>query len=278
MPQVTTEGLQEFLAEAALLDAQWAVAAGSADAIQATYPETVEELTDGLLLAVRAGAANATTTPTFSPDGQTPRTITKLGGVALALQDIYGAGHELLLRYRASATRWELLNPASGTPAAYFFKAHALDAAGGNVNVAQPWFPIQGGVTLAPGTYQFRGRLYLSRAAGGTSHTTAILFGGSAVLASNDFVAGAKEGETSALADLSVIPATGATVSVVAKATSSTTTEQAFLEVEGIVVVATAGTFIPQFQYSAAPGGAPTILRGTFFEITARLNPAGTWS
>ncbi|CAN7418751.1 hypothetical protein [Mesorhizobium sp. LjNodule214] len=28
-----------------------------------------------------------------------------------------------------------------------------------------------------------------------------------------------------------------------------------------------AGTVIPQFQYSAAPGGAPTIKRNSFFRI-----------
>jgi len=279
MPTVTTEGLQDTAAvEAATFDAQWAVAAGSADALQATFPTTVEELTDGLILAVRAGAANATATPTFAPDDLTPHTITKLGGVALVAGDIYGAGHELLLRYRASATRWELLNPATQAVPAYYFKALALDAIGSNVNTAQPWFPSQGAVTLPVGTYRFRGRLYLSRSAGSTSHTTAILFGGTATLASNDFVAGAKEGDTSALADLSVIPATGVTTSVVAKAASTSTTEQAFFDVEGIFIVTVAGTVIPQFQYSAAPGGAPTVLRGTFCEIMARTNPSGTWS
>jgi hypothetical protein len=73
-----------------------------------------------------------------------------------------------------------------------------------------------------------------------------------------------------------VIPAANA--SVAAKATSSSTTEQAFIQVEGVMTVTVAGTVIPQFQYSAAPGGAPTILRGTFFTATLIPNPSGSWS
>lgn len=90
----------------------WVAAGGTADAITASYTIPITTLIDGQLCFVRAGAANATTTPTFSPSALTARTITKYGGQALAAGDIYGAGHELVLRYRLSATRWELLNPA----------------------------------------------------------------------------------------------------------------------------------------------------------------------
>jgi len=91
----------------------WAAAGGTADAITATYSPVNTSLTDGLLLFVRAGAANATTTPTFSPDGLTAHTITKNGGVALAAGDIHGAGHELALRYKLASTIWELLDPTA---------------------------------------------------------------------------------------------------------------------------------------------------------------------
>lgn len=90
----------------------WAVAGGTADAITASYTIPLSTLIDGQLCYVRAGAANATTTPTFSPDGITARTITQLGGNALAAGSIAGAGHELELRYKLASTRWELLNPA----------------------------------------------------------------------------------------------------------------------------------------------------------------------
>lgn len=90
----------------------WADAGGTADAITATYSIPITALVDGQMCFVRASAANATTTPTFSPNGLTARTIVKQGGVALAASDIRGDGHELILRYDLANTRWELLNPA----------------------------------------------------------------------------------------------------------------------------------------------------------------------
>lgn len=90
----------------------WADGGGTADAITATYSPVITTLVDGQECYVRATAANATTTPTFSPNALTARTIVKNGNVALAAGDIAGDGHELHLRYRLSDTKWELLNPA----------------------------------------------------------------------------------------------------------------------------------------------------------------------
>lgn len=90
----------------------WADAGGTADAITATYTPAVATLVDGMRLRVRAASANATTTPTFSPNGLTARTIVKLNGAALAAGDIAGDGHELFLVYDSGNTRWNLLNPA----------------------------------------------------------------------------------------------------------------------------------------------------------------------
>lgn len=91
----------------------WADAGGTADAITASYTPAVTSVSDGQLFYVRAAAANATTTPTFTPNSGTvtARTIVKHGNVALAAGDINGDGHELELRYRASDTKYELLNP-----------------------------------------------------------------------------------------------------------------------------------------------------------------------
>lgn len=88
----------------------WAVAAGTVDAITAAYVPVNASLTDGLLLGFRASGANATTAPTFAPDGLTARTITKSGGVALVAGDIPGNLAECLVRYNLANTRWELLN------------------------------------------------------------------------------------------------------------------------------------------------------------------------
>lgn len=89
----------------------WVDGGGTADAITATYSPAVTAVVDGMELKVRATAANATTTPTFAPNGLTARTITKVGGTALVAGDIVGDNHELTLRYYAASTRWELLNP-----------------------------------------------------------------------------------------------------------------------------------------------------------------------
>jgi hypothetical protein len=91
--------------------AAWVDGGGTADAITAAYSIPITALVDGQLCYVRATAANATTTPTFSPNGLTARTIVKNGGQALVAGDISGDGHELELRYDLANTRWELLNP-----------------------------------------------------------------------------------------------------------------------------------------------------------------------
>ena len=93
---------------------QWTIAAGTSDAITATYTPSQGNPADGQLYAFRATAANATTTPTFAPNSQTARTITKAGGAALAVGDIPGNLAEVILRYNNANTRYELVNPASG--------------------------------------------------------------------------------------------------------------------------------------------------------------------
>lgn len=90
----------------------WAVAGGTADAITATYSPAVTTLTDGLLLSFRATAANATTAPTFSPNGLVAFAITQKGGTALSAGSIAANLAEYILRYNLANTRWELLNPS----------------------------------------------------------------------------------------------------------------------------------------------------------------------
>ncbi len=90
----------------------WIAGGGTADAITATYSPAITALVDGMELDFRATAANATTTPTFAPNGLTAHTITKKGGTALAANDIAAALFEGKLRYNLANTRWELLNPA----------------------------------------------------------------------------------------------------------------------------------------------------------------------
>lgn len=89
-----------------------ASAGGAVDAITATFIPAVSALKDGLRLRVTALGSNATTTPTFSPNGLAANPIVKLGGQALDPSDIAGPDHELDLVYDLGNTRWELMNPA----------------------------------------------------------------------------------------------------------------------------------------------------------------------
>jgi len=91
---------------------QSAIAAGTADAITAVFPIPFTALNDQTIVSVRALLANATTTPTFAPDGLTAKTIVKNGSQTLVAGDIFGASHELILKYNSTNDVWELLNSA----------------------------------------------------------------------------------------------------------------------------------------------------------------------
>lgn len=89
---------------------------GTADAITATFAPVPRYASNGVPLSVRATAANATTTPTFTPNSGViaAKQIVKGAGAALAAGDIAGAGHWLELQYDATLDKWVLQNPATG--------------------------------------------------------------------------------------------------------------------------------------------------------------------
>lgn len=94
-------------------------AGGTADAITATYSPAVTALTNGMTFGVRASSANATTTPTFTPNSGTiaAKTIVKGNGLPLVASDIAGGGHWIEMQYDSTLDRWVLLNPATGVSA-----------------------------------------------------------------------------------------------------------------------------------------------------------------
>lgn len=175
---------------------------------------------------------------------------------------------------------WYLYTPAT---ASVLFKILTADDAGGqNVLTAQPWFPTAGGVTVAAATtYFMEGLLVISRAAGTTSHTTGLLFAGTATLTGIQYVAETNVGETEALLPESRVTSRVATNTAVTAA-STTASEQKQIKVLGIVRVNATGTFIPQFIYSAAPGGTPTIKANSFIRLTPlgdnNVATQGTWA
>lgn len=120
-------------------EGEFAIAAGTADALTATISTSdVFAPSDGILVAVRAASANATTTPTLALNGGTARTITKNGNQPLVAGDIKGAGHELLLRYVSAGPRYELLNPSVSGGA---FDS-LVEGTGIDIDVTDPRNPI----------------------------------------------------------------------------------------------------------------------------------------
>lgn len=164
----------------------------------------------------------------------------------------------------------------------YLMKVLSADAVGTDTSLAQPWFPVAGGVLVAANkTYLMTGLLALSRAAGIVSHTTGLLFGGTAALSGIQYEAIVNTG------DVDTASATNRTIARIVtnttvKAASTAATEQISFDVIGIIRVAAAGTFIPQFMYSAAPGGAPTVKSNSFFRLQVlgaeSFTTRGTWA
>lgn len=105
-----------------------AVSAGTADAITAAFTPAIAALPAApgtLVVRTRAGFANATATPTFSPNGLTAKTIVKGNNLPLVAGDIPGAGAWIELVYDATLDRWVLQNPATGVTSGTQFASNA---------------------------------------------------------------------------------------------------------------------------------------------------------
>ena len=171
-----------------------------------------------------------------------------------------------------------------GVVATEQFIALTVNYTGANSTSAQQVFNASaaGAVTLAASTtYFMEGVYYITRAAGTTSHTMSTLFALGGTLTSIAYTAETTSTTGNALGAVSRIYATGATAAVVTAA-STDATENITVIIRGIVRTNTAGTFAPQIQYSAAPGGVPTILANSFFKLTPIGNntvaTVGNWS
>jgi hypothetical protein len=121
----------------------WIAGGGTADAITATYAPALTALTNGCRVRFRATAANATTTPTFAPNGLTAKTIVKGSNSALVAGDIAGASHECTVQYNSTTDKWHLVNPAYGVSnAALDLNALTTDATGGAVGDLIPFVDV----------------------------------------------------------------------------------------------------------------------------------------
>lgn len=178
--------------------------------------------------------------------------------------------HEALRIDRASGQAFGRQNGAVPSISASVLTA---DLAKANVATAQAWFGAGADdfALSAATSYDFEGVLSLNRAAGTTSHTTAILFGGTATLTSIGYLAQVTNPTGNVLANVQQIQGAAATPLVITAA-NAVATENVHVLVKGVVRCNAAGTFIPQFIFSAAPGGAPTVRANSYF----RLYPVGS--
>jgi hypothetical protein len=164
------------------------------------------------------------------------------------------------------------------------FIALANDYVANDSGAAQKVFnsPTNGAITLdATTTYRFEGVYYISRALGSNSHTLSTLFAIGGTLTSITYAADTTSTASNILGTVSRIYGTAATA-VVVTAASSATNEQITVVIKGMVRTNAAGTFTPQIQYSSAPGGAPTILKNSYFRMipvgTSSVASVGNWS
>lgn len=157
--------------------------------------------------------------------------------------------------------------------------------------VAAPVFTAGSGqITLLAGkTYFFEANYNLTNS-GTTSHTWAVAFGGTATftaLGTGYQVFGNSSGTANAAATGGLngfFTGSTLTTAVVVTAASTSATEQVTVQMTGTIVVANAGTLIPQMKASARPGasGTPGVVHkaGSFFRIweAATLGTLGNWS
>ena len=81
---------------------------GTANAQTATYTPAITSLTAGLSVLWLPSNANTSSTPTFSPNSLTAKTIVKTGGAALAANDLTTTAVAFAIY---DGTNWELQNP-----------------------------------------------------------------------------------------------------------------------------------------------------------------------
>lgn len=157
---------------------------------------------------------------------------------------------------------------------------HRLNTALAGANVATAQNILGVGATLVASTiYEFELFFALSKAAGVTSHTLALGFGGSATLNNLAYQVDFRSDTTSfspaaAAASTSLIQSASPTVLTGAIASANSFVWGTAV---GTISVNAAGTLIPQYTLSAAPGGAYTTQIGSYMKLSP-VGPAGAIS
>ena len=152
-------------------------------------------------------------------------------------------------------------------PAGQFYRLNTANV-GANVNTAQSIFGVS--ATLSASTvYAFEGFVMYIKAAGTTGHTVGLGFGGTATV-NNAAFGGISSASGASSNPINTNVFCGFTQSLANTAfTTSLTSSGVWHSVRfwGTVSVNAAGTFIPQYTLSAAPGGAYTVQIGSYINI-----------
>lgn len=93
----------------------YAIAAGTANALTASFTPAIAAYTDGMILTVKAAAANTSPTVTINVNGVGVVPIVKGLNVPLAINDIIGANHFLELVYSSTYSAFVISNPATSS-------------------------------------------------------------------------------------------------------------------------------------------------------------------
>lgn len=189
------------------------------------------------------------------------------------------------LEYDGSELYFTPLDTQRGLiPSAQYYRLNGTRA-GANATGAQSFFGV--GVTLSSNTiYKFESTIAMSKAAGTTSVTTGLLYGGTATLNSIAYFTQFKYntagfGSVPSTDSYSIFSQVATLSNIISGQTAATQIYAMYTT--GTVSVGAGGTFIPQYQLSAAPGGAFTVQAGSDFLIypigAAGSNTSvGTWA
>jgi len=172
------------------------------------------------------------------------------------------------------------------SPSMMFYRLNG-SFAGSNASGAQSLFGV--GVTLAASTvYAFESFLIIQKTAGTTSHTIGLLYGGTATNNNIGYfttcVRESSANTSGTNSGFSAVLAWNTTTSNLVLTGNVTAANNTFIaNIRGSISINAGGTFIPQYQLSAAPGGAYSTLAGSYIAIwpigAAGANTAvGPWA
>lgn len=188
------------------------------------------------------------------------------------------ASNRLVLPATTGASQQAIVNDGSGNLSfaynggSYFYRLLSTTA-GANVNTAQGIFD-QGVSVSASTVYAFDLFLVMTKTAGTTAHTVSFLFGGTATI-TNMLYVGTGAFALSASLPLSIDTGTQVATTVMSNSLGATAFTPSIananaavcIQLRGTINVNAAGTLIPQYILSAAPGGAYSMRGGTYFRI-----------